>query len=223
MIYCHWHDIWTTARRNSPRKPLRAVERCGREVILGATVGYVWGTALPYLTARGPTIAYLENNKKSRISVLAEKHFDGLQGGPADSTTPFAGDSLFFCNSLCNARLWSHPHLRAGPFAYRICGGFCTRFCAPISSAVRQKVILAWLPHRTSAVRSPWNARLWSHPHLRAGPFAYRICYGFCTRFCAPNSSAVRQKVIPAWLPHRTSAVRLPWSEESRVSALLRC
>ena len=164
MIYCHWHDIWTTARRNSPRKPLRAVERCGREVI----VGYVWGTALPYLTARGPTIAYLENNKKSRISVLAEKHFDGLQGGPADSTTPFAGDSLFFCNSLCNARLWSHPH-------------------------------------------------------LRAGPFAYRICDGFCTRFCAPNSSAVRQKVIPAWLPHRTSAVRLPWSEESRVSALLRC
>ena len=75
-------------------------------MILGATVGYVRGTALPYLTARGPTIAYLENNKKSRtISVLAEKHFDGLQGGPADSTTPFAGDSLFFCNSLCNARL----------------------------------------------------------------------------------------------------------------------
>ena len=46
-------------------------------MILGATVGYVRGTALPYLTARGPTIAYLENNKKSRISVLAEKHFDG--------------------------------------------------------------------------------------------------------------------------------------------------
>ena len=81
------------------------MERCGREVILGATVGYVRGTALPYLTARGPTIAYLENNKKIRISVLAEKHFDGLQGGPADSTTPFAGDSLFFCNSLYDARL----------------------------------------------------------------------------------------------------------------------
>ena len=74
-------------------------------MILGATVGYVRGTALPYLTARGPTIAYLENNKKIRISVLAEKHFDGLQGGPADSTTPFAGDSLFFCNSLYDARL----------------------------------------------------------------------------------------------------------------------